>query len=87
MSGTGECFSAPSGVWRSLAVSGDEAMEAVLVTAGDARKHPVWAPEIIRAAMALGVGLDHSGYVAPLGLLPPTTRQAVTEMMMQQAAE
>ena len=83
---TGECFSIPAGTWRGLAASGDTAMEAVLVTGGDSRKRPVWTPEIVRAAMEHGSVLDHDGHVAPLALLPPATRRAVTEMM-QMAAE
>ena len=83
---TGECFSIPPGTWRGLAASGGTAVEAVLITAGDSRKRPVWAPEVVRAAMEHGSVLDHDGHVAPLALLPPATRRAVTEMM-QMAAE
>ena len=83
---TGECFSVPPGTWRGLAASGGTAVEAVLITAGDSRKRPVWAPEVVRAAMEHGSVLDHDGHVAPLALLPPATRRAVTEMM-QMAAE
>ncbi len=83
--GTGECFSAPPHVWRSLVAAGDGPVEAALITSGDARKRVTWAPEIVEAAMAQGVGLDHDGHVAPLGLLPPPTRDAVAMMMRRGA--
>ena len=81
---TGECFSAPAGTWRSLA-AGDGPVELALITAGDARKRITWAPEIVQAALHAGTVLDHDGHVAPLALLPPTTRQAVTARMLQAA--
>ncbi len=82
---TGECFSAPAGAWRSLAAAGDMPVEVVLITAGDARKRITWAPEVVHAAMQAGVVLDHDGHVAPLALMPPPTRTAVTTRMMQAA--
>jgi quercetin dioxygenase-like cupin family protein len=82
--GTGECFSAPAGAWRSLAAA-DGPVEAALVTAEDARKRIAWAPEIVQAAMQAGAVLDHDGHVAPLALMPPATRSAVTARMMQAA--
>ena len=82
---TGECFSTPGDTWRELAAAGDTPVEVALITAGDARKRVVWAPEIVAAAMAVGSGIDHNGYVAPLDLLPPPTRAAVAGRMMQAA--
>ena len=79
--GPGECFSAPPGTWRSLIAAGDETVEATLITSGDGRKRITWAPEILREALAHGVGLDHDGHVAPLALLPPPTLAAVTALM------
>ncbi len=79
--GAGECFSPPPGVWRSLVAASDGPVEATLITAGDSRKRITWAPEIVDAAIEAGVGLDHDGHVAPLGLLPPPTRAAVAAMM------
>ena len=84
---TGECFSTPGGVWRSLAASGDGPVEVALITTGDGRKRIDWAPEIATAATEHGVGLDHDGHVAPLALLPPRTRAAVVSRMVQAAAE
>ncbi len=83
--GTGECFSTPGGAWRSLAASGEAAVEVALITSGDGRKRATWAPEIIEAASDRGVGLDHDGHVARLSLLPPATRRAVLARMMQAA--
>ncbi len=82
---TGECFSTPGNVWRSLAAGNDGPAEIALITAGDGRKRITWAPEIAAAAMAAGSGIDHNGYVAPLDLLPPPTRAAVTDRMMHAA--
>ena len=84
--GTGEVFSLSGDVWRSLAAAGDTAAEVALITAGDGRKRITWAPEIVAAATASGVGLDHDGHVAPLGLLPPPTRDAVIARMQARAA-
>jgi len=82
---TGECFSAPAGAWRSLAAADGTPVEATLVTAGDARKRITWAPDIAQAALHAGTVLDHDGHVAPLALLPPTTRTAAAARMMQAA--
>ena len=83
----GECFSTPGGAWRSLAAAGDGPVQVALITSGDGRKRATWAPEIMRDAMAQGYGIDHDGHVAPLALLPPPTRAAVTALMTLQAAE
>ena len=83
--GTGEVFSVPGDAWRRLAAVGDTAVEAALITAGDARKRITWAPEIVQAATAAGFGLDHDGHVAPLALLPPPTREAVLARMQAAA--
>ena len=77
---TGEVFSAPGGSWRSMAASVEA--EVALITSGDQRKRPVWAKDIVRAAMQAGFGIDHDGHVAPLGLLPPPTLAAVTQQML-----
>ena len=67
---TQEVFSVPADRWRTIASVGEAAAEIAVVTAGDQKKHPVWHPDIIQAARAAGFALDHSGYVAPLALLP-----------------
>jgi len=81
----GECFSAPGGIWRSLAAAGGGPVEAALITAGDARKRITWAPDVVQAALQAGTVLDHDGHVAPLALMPPPTRSAVTNRMLQAA--
>ncbi len=65
-----EVFSVPEDAWRSIISVGDGPTEIVVVTAGDQKKHPEWHPDIIAAAARAGFALDHSGYVAPLQLLP-----------------
>jgi len=76
----GECFSAPGDTWRDVA-AGAETAEVALITAGDQRKPVRWAPDILAAAAAAGWGLDHDGHVAPLDLLPPSTRATVAARM------
>ena len=83
---TGELLSLPVDAWRSLAAAGEAAVEVALITASDARKRITWAVEIVQAATEMGVGLDHDGHVAPLGLLPPPTREAVIARMQGLAA-
>ena len=70
-----EVFSVPADTWRTLASVGDGPAEIAVLTAGDHKKHVEWAPELLVAAAAAGVGLDHSGYLAPLRLLPPERRK------------
>ncbi len=65
-----EVFSVPADSWRTIACVGDGAAEIAVLTAGDHKKHPVWADEIVAAAHRAGFALDHSGYIAPLNLLP-----------------
>jgi mannose-6-phosphate isomerase-like protein (cupin superfamily) len=65
-----DTFSVPAGVWRELVNRGDVAIEVAVVTAGDGKKAITWAPSIAQAAKAAGWGVDHSGYLAPLRLLP-----------------
>lgn len=66
-----EVYSVPAGEWRSIAARGDETAEIAVLTAGDHKKRPHWDQAIIAAAAKAGLGVDHSGYVAPLRLLPP----------------
>ena len=82
---TGECFSVPAGTWRSFAATGDGLVEIALITSGDQRKRPVWAPEIARGAMDAGFAIDHDGMIALLSLMPPLTLAAVTAQMLAAA--
>ena len=66
-----DLVSVPGGVWRTIAAVGDEAAEVAIVTAGDQRKRATWAADVVEAAAASGIGLDHNGYLAPRRLLPP----------------
>ncbi len=85
--GTGECFSTPGAAWRGFVNPGDAPVEVALITSGDQRKRITWAPDIVQAAMQQGACIDHDGYLAPLDLLPPTTRAAVQGRMLPAAAE
>jgi quercetin dioxygenase-like cupin family protein len=69
-----EVFSVPAGSWRTLVSVGDVPAEIAVLTAGDHQKHPEWPADIRARAAAAGFGLDHSGYIAPLRLLPPDPR-------------
>ena len=67
---TREVFSVPAESWRTIASVGGGPAEIAVVTSGDHKKRPVWSDDVTRAAAQGGYGLDHSGYVAPLRLLP-----------------
>ncbi len=62
--------SVPADAWRSLANVSDVEAEVVVITAGDGRKIPDWAPEVREAVAATGRGVDKSGLIAPAHLLP-----------------
>ncbi len=68
-----ELISPPADTWRRIAAKDAPVLIAAL-TAGDARKRIEWAPEIVAAAYAIGVGRDHNGYTAPAHLLPGAQR-------------
>ncbi len=70
-----EVFSVPADAWRTIASVGEVATEVAVVTAGDQRKRPAWSDDVVVAAAAAGFALDHSGYVAPLRLLPYDVQQ------------
>lgn len=63
-------FSVPEGAWRTLRNASDEEVLMSVTTAGDARPVIDWAPEIVAAARAAGIGRDPNGYLAPVALLP-----------------
>ena len=60
----------PADAWRSLRNVSDVEAEVVVITAGDGRKIPDWAPEVRAAVAAAGRALDKSGLIAPAHLLP-----------------
>jgi quercetin dioxygenase-like cupin family protein len=68
--GPWDTASIPAHAWRSIRNTGDTAAEVVVITAGDGRKTPEWAPEVLDAVKAMGRGVDKSGFVAPADLLP-----------------
>lgn len=69
-----DTYSVPAGVQRTLTATGDRPVEALVVLSGDHRKRPVFAPEIVEAARAAGLGLDAGGFVAKAHLLPSYRR-------------
>lgn len=68
--GAWDTYSVPAGAWRSIANTSDRVAELVVVTAGDGRATPEWAPEVVEAALAQGRAVDRSGTLALAGLLP-----------------
>lgn len=62
--------SVPAGAWRTIRNVSDVEAELVLITAGDGRKVPEWAPEVLQAVREAGRALDKSGFIAPAHLLP-----------------
>ena len=65
-----DTYSGPGGAFRKITAIGDKPVDALVVITGDHRKRPVFAPEVIEAARAAGLGLDASGFVAKASLLP-----------------
>lgn len=65
-----DVFSTPGAVWRTFRSTGTEAAVMTVVTAGDARALPEWAPEIAQAAWEAGYGIDPNDYIAPAAFLP-----------------
>ena len=74
--GPKDTYSVPGGAWRELVNDGRDAAEILVITAGDGKKFITWADEVLRAARQTGYALDHSGYVAPLRLLPLSVRMS-----------
>lgn len=68
--GAWDAYSVPGGAWRSIANRADIPAEILVITSGDERKRPEWAPEVIEAAAAQGLAVDANGYVALSRLLP-----------------
>lgn len=68
--GAWDTYSVPGGAWRSIANRADIPAEILVITTGDERKRPEWAPEVVEAAAAQGLAVDANGYVAPARLLP-----------------
>ena len=62
--------SVPADAWRSLRNVSDVETEVVVITAGDGRKTPDWAPDVREAVAAAGRAVDKSGLIAPAHLLP-----------------
>ena len=62
--------SVPAHAWRTIRNVSDMQAEVLVITAGDGRKVPEWAPEVLHAVRAAGRATDKSGFIAPAHLLP-----------------
>ena len=56
--------------WRSFRNASDVDAEVCVITAGDGRKVPEWAPDVVERVRAAGRSVDKSGLIAPARLLP-----------------
>lgn len=59
--GAQDLYSFPENTWRSLRATPGHTAEFILMTAGDHRKRITWTPEIVQAAAAMGIAMDHNG--------------------------
>ncbi len=59
-----DTFSVPPGCWRTLRNAGEQEALAIVMTAGDQRKHITWADAVVEAAARTGMARDASGFVA-----------------------
>ena len=62
--------SLPADIWRAIRNDGDVDAEIVVITAGEGRKTPEWAPETLERVSEAGRGVDKSGLLAPAHLMP-----------------
>lgn len=68
--GTRDTLSVPADVWRTIRNTSDDDAEVLLITSGEGRKRPQWAPDVVKAAADKGRTVDASGFVAPVDLVP-----------------
>ena len=59
-----DSYAMPADVWRSYRNTGQTHATILFMTAGDAPKPPVWAPEVLAATAAAGFAVDANGLVA-----------------------
>jgi quercetin dioxygenase-like cupin family protein len=69
-----DSFSIPPDHWRSLHNSGPGEALALLLTAGDHRKHVEWDPSVVQAAAAQDWALDANGFVGAKHLVDRAQR-------------
>lgn len=65
-----DTVSVPGGVWRQIRNTADGDTEIMVVTAGDGRKRPEWAPDVVTMAAKAGRTVDASGFIAATHLVP-----------------
>lgn len=68
--GDWDTYSVPGDVWREIRNDSDETVDMVVILAGDHRKRPEFAPEILQNANEAGLGIDPNGYVVQQHLMP-----------------
>ncbi|TDD86845.1 cupin domain-containing protein [Actinomadura darangshiensis] len=68
--GPWDMLSVPPGAWRRIRSTGAQDASMVLITGGDGRVCPEWAPEVVDEAAAAGVAVDHDGYLGSAALVP-----------------
>ena len=59
-----DSYSIPAGCWRSIRQTGTTPVRALLMTAGDHRKHIEWDPFVVDAALEADLTRDAGGYLA-----------------------
>jgi uncharacterized RmlC-like cupin family protein len=67
--GTKDTYSVPGRVWRTIINNSNQDAEFVMITTGDARKHPEFTEEIQSNARNLGYTIDASGYLVKANLI------------------
>ena len=65
-----DTLSIPAQVWRTIRNVSGTVAELVVITTGDGRKQPEWAPDVLDHVRQTGRALDRSGFIAPAHLLP-----------------
>ncbi|WP_433136216.1 cupin domain-containing protein [Actinomadura nitritigenes] len=68
--GPWDMLSVPPGTWRAVRNAGAHEASLLLITGGDGRVRPDWAPEVVKEAAGTGIAVDHDGYLAPAALVP-----------------
>ncbi len=69
-----DSFSLPANCWRTLKNSGSGEALALLLTAGDHKKHIEWSSAVVQACAAQDLALDASGLVASKRLVDRAQR-------------
>lgn len=68
-----DTYSVPGDVWREIVNNGDKPAELLVIAAGDHRKRPEFAADVVQASRDSGLVIDPNGYVASAHLIPEYT--------------